>query len=693
MRRFRQWARECGISEADKLLPALLRNVVGFDLNPLAVISARANFLLAVADLVRPDMEPIELPIYLADSIVLPADGRDLTSAGTYPLPLRGVDRIFAVPRVLARQERLPILARLLRENVEKDTGAAAFLRACEGEFSLTASEWDDCERHLRALYETLFELHRKGQNGLWADIARNMFMPLFIPKVDFVVGNPPWVNWESLPQHYRDRSKGLWEKYGLFVHGGMDTILGKGKKDISMLLTYVASDIYLKTGGKLGFVITQSVFKTSGAGQGFRRFRLGERDPLRVLVVDDFSAMQPFEGATNRTAVLVLQKGQRTSGTVPYYVWRKTGKVSVPFTASLEEAKGYLTSRQAYAEPVDSADPTSAWLTANRPALRALRKVLGKSDYRAYAGAYSGGANAVYWLQILKHNRDGTVEVRNITEGAKREIKPGVHTIEADLLYPLLRGREVKKWLVSSAGDARFLIVQDPQRRRGIPEEELRDRLPRTYRYLKKYEKELRQRKSQSLRRLMAECFYAMFAVGEYTFAPYKVAWAEVSNQLQAGVVEPQGAMPVVPDHTVIIVPFDRAEEAYYLCAILNSSPANLAIQNYIVLHPDPHVLDRVRIPRYAPRAAAHRRLAQLSRRAHAIASGQSRGSLADAEGQIDECVAEIWGLTSEELAAVQRSRTEMRPAKTDQTPRLFTEDFMVERYEPPMEKRDALP
>ncbi len=33
-----------------------------------------------------------------------------------------------------------------------------------------------------------------------------------------------------------------------------------------------------LKPGGKLAFVITQRVWKTAGAGQGFRRFRIGHR-------------------------------------------------------------------------------------------------------------------------------------------------------------------------------------------------------------------------------------------------------------------------------------------------------------------------------------------------------------------------------------------------------------------------------
>ena len=366
IRTLRQWARECGVSETDKSLPALLENVVGFDLNPLAVISSRANFLLAIADLLKFVEEPIELPIYLADSIVLPAAGQGetvySTPKGIYELPLRGVNRQFLVPQVLANRERLNVLARVLRSDVERNVGVEAFLQSCESEFGLPSDQWERCEPHLRTLYETIAELHRDGRNGLWADIARNMFMPLFIQQADFVVGNPPWVNFESLPQHYRDRSKPLWERYGSFVHGGMETILGKGKKDVSTLLTYVAADLYLKPRGRLGFVITQSVFKTSGAAQGFRSFSIpgledgqahkGKSTPLCILHVDDFSSMQPFEGATNRTAAFVMQKGRPNSYPVDYTVWTKAGKANVSFKASLEEATPMLRQHQQKAQP-----------------------------------------------------------------------------------------------------------------------------------------------------------------------------------------------------------------------------------------------------------------------------------------------------------------------------------------------------
>ena len=110
-------------------------------------------------------------------------------------------------------------------------------------------------------LYEELVQLDRANKNGVWARIIKNAFAPLFIGKVDYIAGNPPWVNWESLPAEYRDATKPLWVRYGLFTLKGNAARLGGGKKDISML--FVCVDGYLRESGRLGFVITQTLFKT----------------------------------------------------------------------------------------------------------------------------------------------------------------------------------------------------------------------------------------------------------------------------------------------------------------------------------------------------------------------------------------------------------------------------------------------
>lgn len=53
----------------DELVEKLLTNIAGFDLNPLAVIAARTNFLLALGTIIR-HAKRIEIPVYLCDSIL-----------------------------------------------------------------------------------------------------------------------------------------------------------------------------------------------------------------------------------------------------------------------------------------------------------------------------------------------------------------------------------------------------------------------------------------------------------------------------------------------------------------------------------------------------------------------------------------------------------------------------------------------
>ena len=54
---------------AGETLRLILRNIAGNDLNPLAVLSARANYIFALGDLLQARTSPIEIPIHLQDSI------------------------------------------------------------------------------------------------------------------------------------------------------------------------------------------------------------------------------------------------------------------------------------------------------------------------------------------------------------------------------------------------------------------------------------------------------------------------------------------------------------------------------------------------------------------------------------------------------------------------------------------------
>lgn len=94
-------------------------------------------------------------------------------------------------------------------------------------------------------------------------------------------------------------------------------------------------------------------------------------------------------------------------------------------------------------AEPVNENDATSSWITGKPKALKAVRKILGPSDYSAHEGCNTGGANGVYWVEIVERRNDGLVVVSNITKGAKRKVESIQAAIEPDLIYLLERASE----------------------------------------------------------------------------------------------------------------------------------------------------------------------------------------------------------------------------------------------------------
>ncbi|MEW6458813.1 MAG: hypothetical protein AB1441_07075 [Bacillota bacterium] len=639
----------------------ILQNVVGIDLNPLAVIAARTNYLLALGDLLQYRDGDIDIPVYQADSILTPSRGTGLFDGDVYPLKT-SVD-FFRIPAIFAEQERIDALANVLDEAVEAGIGENAFFSRVAESARLDEDELDAVRGDLVALYQKTRDLHEEGLNGVWARIIKNAFAPLFLERHHYIVGNPPWVNWEHLPEDYRMQSRALWEHYGLFPHTGMDTILGKGKKDISMIMTYVAVDRYLRQGGKLGFVLSQSLFKTSGAGQGFRKFVLPDGTPFGPLAVEDMVDLKPFEGATNRTAVAVFAKGYTVRYPVPYQRWKRrtTGRGgSVGFDTPYDQVTTErVTFRQWHAEPVNRSDPTSAWITARRGALRALHNVLGNSAYSAHAGSFTGGANGIYWVEILGTRPGGLAIIANITEGARRRVPETQAAVEMELLYPLLRGRDVQRW--KAAPSAHILMTQDPQTRRGILRDTMERDYPKAHSYLSRFETILRSR--AAFRRYFRETdpYWSMFNVSPFTFAPWKVVWREQSASFTAAVVGPVDGRPVVPDHKLMLVKTSSPAEAHYLCAVLNSSPTKLAVASYTVqVQINTHVTDNIRIPEFSARNSVHTQLAELSAAAHRSIAEGDVAAVERFEQEIDHWAARLWGLSDEELAEIRRSLEE---------------------------------
>jgi len=661
IRRMRNWAEERMMPEQE-VLEKILSNVVGFDLNPLAVISARTNYLLALGDLIQHRRGEISIPVYLADSIRTPTAGESLFEQDSYKFNT-AVGK-FSVPSALVDGHHIDRLATMLEECVDIGLTGEQFQRRVVETFP--ALEGSEAQLAVaRGLYDRLKELDEQGINGIWARVIKNAFAPLFQGRFDYVMGNPPWVNWESLPEEYRQETGDLWREYGMAAvksRGSDQFELGKQKRDISTLMTYVALDKYVRDGGRLGFLITQAVFKTGGA-EGFRRLLLPDDTPLSVLHVDDLSEVKPFAGAANRTAIMVLERKRETRYPIPYALWRGRGRtVSIREDLTLEEV-GQVTRRVNFvAQPVDDADLTSSWLTGRPQAVDAFQRLLGVSHYQARVGACTW-LNGVYWLDIVEERPDGIILVTNLVSAGRKKIPKQHAAVEPDLVYPLLRARDVERW--EGVPSASILLPHTADTSwQAIPEPELQTKYPKTYRYLTGFREALLRRSGYRLLR-QGHPFYILGNVHTETFAPYKVVWPNIGSELAAAVVGGHDGKAVVPQHIVTMVALGVVDEAHFVCAMLNNVAANAALACYSQKggksFATPHVLRNICVPRYDKSDAKHRRLASLSQHAHEATAAGDEARVKEIEEEIDQLAADLWGLTGKELKDIKRTLEEL--------------------------------
>jgi SAM-dependent methyltransferase len=639
-----------------ELCRKILANVIGFDLNPLAVMAARTNYLIALRGLTS-HVDSIEIPVYMCDSIMTPSEhgglfagelkkARELNTAGA----------IFIIPTEITHtQSDIARYAELLEMCVKNAYSPDEFIaRAKEEDLSV-----QDILIH-KDLYSVLLQLNSENKNGVWARIIKNAFAPLFTPRVDFVVGNPPWINWESLPDVYRKSTASLWLEYGLFRQKGYKAKLGGAKDDISILMTYVCHDIYLKDTGTLGFLITQSIFKTKGGGDGFRGLRYAPHGSLPKYLapvrVEDLDTIQAFEGAKNRTAIFITGKAHSAiEYPVPYIRWIKNKRAKIHQDSSLKEVLSKVERRIQAATPVDKDDLRSPWITGSPQVLEVLSSLQQHTiGYESRKGVYCP-TNTIYWIEKWQKGPANTTLITNLADSGKKKVKKVTVAVESDFLFRLVRGKDISRWNWESK--YKIILPQDPnQPSKAMLESALKIKFPKTFDYFKQFESAIR--KCALLAQFFnpeVDPFYSSYNVGAYTYAPFKVVWKEICTEIEAVIIA-SGKETIIPDHKLVLVSFHSAAPAYFLSGILNSSPIGLFVRSYTLQTSiSGHIFDYVAIPEYSASDPLHRKVVILSKKCHkANASGQT-GQIDDLEEELDQVAAEVLKIPTAKLTVIR--------------------------------------
>jgi hypothetical protein len=377
----------------------------------------------------------------------------------------------------------------------------------------------------------------------------------------------------------------------------------------------------------------------------------LGEKGPdLKVIGMEDMVHLQPFPGAANKTAIFTLKKGAATRYPVDVVEWRRkpgVGKIHPEWP--LAEVLGKTTRAKLQAIPVDPKRPVSSWQTAKCADLELSTRLKGTNPYTARLGARVE-PYGVFWLNLKEVRPDGQLVVENQHDRGKRVIERTSCSIEPDLVFPAVSGGDILRFGIKQP--FYVLISQDPAKRAPYPEEWMLDHVPLTFGYLKQFESILKSRGSNIVRQFAEKTeFYAMFGIGGYTFARYRVVWKRMTNRMAATVLTswrtPFGSKTIVATDTTSLFTAKTADEAHYLCAILNSKTVDDFIRSFSSGGRGfgaPSVVKDLAIPPFDERKRLHKHLAQLSREAHEAV--ERNREITEIEAQINDAVEELWNL-----------------------------------------------
>lgn len=346
-------------------------------------------------------------------------------------------------------------------------------------------------ERNLRAFFERLppeIRARMRAENFLCADA-----LLADVPRrADILVGNPPWKNFNDLPEDYKRALKPVYKQYGLVLNK-RQVLLGGSRVDVAAL--FVARSIveYLRPGGEACFFLPLSLFLNPGAHGIFRRFTARDVD-YALEELYDFKGVEAFPGVSTRYGAAFFLRDARTQYPVPCNVYHQ----------------GRWQAR--LAEPIGGSDgPLAVRERAHGEVGLSARLAL-PAHARPRQGANTCGANRYLMLAGV---RTGNL-FRAVTPLGEREL-------ESQLLYPLITAAN----LAGASEPAQFiLLAYDPATGQPLTLEKLAA-FPRTLAYLREIRGELAARKGVLIRSLVARGrWWSLLGVGRYSFAPYKVVW-----------------------------------------------------------------------------------------------------------------------------------------------------------------------
>lgn len=183
--------------------------------------------------------------------------------------------------------------------------------------------------------------------------------------------------------------------------------------------------------------------------------------------------------------------------------------------------------------------------------------------------------ASEYRWRSGIKHDCAKVMELEK--KGKEFTNKLGEsYNLEYEYIYPMLKSSDLSN--NGSKAKSRWMLVT--QQSVGESTSIIKTTAPKTWRYLSKYSDYFIKRKSSIYKDRPP---FSIFGVGDYSFAPWKVAISGLYKSMNFVVVGPYDEKPTVLDDTCYFLACQNEKEARLVADLLNSKVAQQFFLSFI--------------------------------------------------------------------------------------------------------------
>ena len=348
------------------------------------------------------------------------------------------------------------------------------------------------------------------------------------LPQPLLVIGNPPWVTNSALSSVDGSNSP---EKVNFQNHRGIHAITGKSNFDISEWMLLKALDWIA---GK--HAVIAMLCKTAVARKVLHHaWKTGM--PLAQADIYRIDATAHFGVAVD--ACLLVVVASSTLQSTECRIYDSLSEHLAPTVMKYESGR----------------------LLADAAAYQSWRHLEGSGRHT--------------WRSGIKHDCSKVMELRELN-GQYLNGLGEIVNLESDYLYPMLKSSDIAK--VCEPRPSRLMLV--PQQFVGEDTSLIEQCAPMTWAYLESHS-ELLQCRASSIYRNRPK--FSIFGVGEYSFAPWKVAISGFYKDMNFVAIGPSSGKPVVFDDTCYFKPCQTQAEAAAIAGMLNSQVAREFFSSFV--------------------------------------------------------------------------------------------------------------